>query len=214
MSYVVVLFLLAGLSSCNFKANKEYKNAIETGDSFLTEKKYDDAKASYTKAAEIKPDETYPKEKITEIDNILTKKKEEAYKLQVKNGDDLFGNKSYNEAKAAYAKASQMKPKENYPKEKIQEIDKILAEIKKQEEYKKYPYHIIVGCFTVESNATKLNAKLLAEGKNSRIIKMRNGRFDAVTYASYQTIHESYNNLKEAQAQFGEEAWVYKHSSK
>jgi tetratricopeptide (TPR) repeat protein len=211
LNYVVIILLLSGLSSCNFKANKEYKKAIESADAQFDQKKYNDAKKLYTKALELKPEEEYPKGKIAEIKKIFAKIKAQKYKAEIKKADDLFSKKSYNEAKTVYLKASEMKPKEQYPKEKIKEIDKLLAEIKLKEEYMNYPYHIVIGCFMVESNAGNLNKKLKAEGQNSRIIKMPNGRFDAVTLASFPTLTDAYNKLQEAKNEYGEESWVYKH---
>lgn len=212
LTYVILLLMITSFASCDyFKTNKAYKEAIEQADAALTKENYKQAKTLYTKAADYKPEETYPKDKIKEINKILLKQKASKYKAQVKNADNLFNKKSYDKAKASYGKASKLMPKEKYPKEMIQKINKILADIKKQKEYENYPYHIVVGCFMVESNATRMHKKLKAEGYNSRIIEMPNGRFDAVTLASYPSLTEGYNNLKEAQEKFGEEVWVYKH---
>lgn len=210
IKYVTILVLIIALSSCNFKANKEYKKAIESADAAFNGKKYKEAKTFYAKALDFKPEEKYPKDKMAEIDGIISKMQEEAYKKQIKSADDLLAAKKYTDAKSAYEKASKMKPKEAYPKTKINEINVILAELKKQEEYNKYPYHIVVGCFQVASNAERLNKKLLAEGHKSRIIKIANGRFDAVTVASFPTLKDSYNQLNKAKSEFTEEAWVMK----
>ena len=66
MKFAAILVLVAGLSSCNFKANREYKKAIESADASFTEKKYKEAKTLYTKALEYKPEEQYPQDKIAE----------------------------------------------------------------------------------------------------------------------------------------------------
>lgn len=211
LSLVTVVLSITILTSCDFKANKAYKEAIEMADASFENKKYKDAKASYKKASEIKPEETYPKEKIAEIDKYFANKRAKTYKSHIKKADELLGQEKYNEAKNFYAKASKIKPKEKYPKDKIAEINKKLEEIEFQEVYMKYKYHIVVGCFMEKNNATRLNKKLMDEGHKSRIITLPNGRFDAVTYASFPTLKDGVAGLAEAKGLFGEEVWVMKH---
>jgi dipeptidase len=59
-----------------------------------------------------------------------------AYAAAVTEGDNLLKDKKYEEAKEAYAKASGIYPNENYPKERIQAIDKITSEM--NDLYNKY----------------------------------------------------------------------------
>jgi hypothetical protein len=51
---------------------KKYETAIAKGDSALTAKNYDAAKIAYNNALSLKPKETYPQNKLTEIETILT----------------------------------------------------------------------------------------------------------------------------------------------
>ncbi|MFH2144330.1 MAG: hypothetical protein ABIJ97_18025, partial [Bacteroidota bacterium] len=112
---------------------KAYKDAILKADGQFTRKEYNEAKSSYNTASGLKPSEQYPKDKIAAIDKILADQlaaaeKEKAYQDAIKKADGHFTNKEYNEAKASYTTASGLKPTEQYPKNKIIAIDKILAD--------------------------------------------------------------------------------------
>lgn len=197
------------MSSCNRKANKGYKEAVSSADSFYNSADYSNAKINYIKALKFKPEEVYPKKRVHKIDSIMAVQKLEAdYESAIKEGDELFNEKDFAQAKISFERAVSLKDDQQYPKEMLSKIEENLAEIRKQEELSKYPYHIIVGCFTVESNAIRLNEKLKAEGKDSRIIPLFNGKYGAVSVASYPDITSAYNNIEEAKSTYGEEAWV------
>lgn len=53
------------------KTDKDYKDAISNGDAAYNNKEYDKAKTYYQAASTLKPSETYPKTKITEINTLL-----------------------------------------------------------------------------------------------------------------------------------------------
>ena len=100
----------------------------------LQGKTYDQAKTAYLEAEKIKPSEQYPKDKIIEINDILasiTKQKalDDQYKAALTKADQLLASKTYDQARLEYQNAGSIKPDENYPKEKIIEIDKIIADI-------------------------------------------------------------------------------------
>jgi hypothetical protein len=207
-----VLFIaIFVMSSCNRKANKGYKESIASADSFFNSAEYSNARVNYVKASKFKPEEVYPKNRINEIDSIVAVQKLEAdYDAAIKEGDSFFNDKDYAQSQISFERAISLKEDEQYPKEMLDKISEKLAEIRKQEELSKYPYHIIVGCFTVESNATRLNEKLKAEGKDSRIISLFGGKYGAVSVASYPDITSAYNNIEEAKETYGEETWVLK----
>ncbi|MBE0637229.1 MAG: tetratricopeptide repeat protein [Bacteroidales bacterium] len=117
--------LLAGLA----ETDAAYQAAITRGDQLFLQKDYDQAVAEFQKASNLKPDENYPKEKIAEINTLLTglAETDAAYQAAITRGDQLFGQKSYDQAVAEFQKASDLKPDENYPKEKITEINTLLA---------------------------------------------------------------------------------------
>ncbi len=110
----------------------KYKAAILNADKLLSLQNYANAKTEYTNASLIKPAEQYPKDKITEIESIVSelKAKEEAYKAAITKADQLLFQKSYEEAKNEYTNASLIKSSEQYPKNKITEINGILMQLK------------------------------------------------------------------------------------
>ncbi|MCB0401786.1 MAG: hypothetical protein KDD41_06865 [Flavobacteriales bacterium] len=115
---------------------KEYKDALAEADNLFNAKDYEKSIPAYTKASGIKPDESYPKERIEEATAKLAEQKalEERYKALIADADDAFGTKSYEEAQSKYEEASELKSNEQYPKDKINEIKSILAASKKLEE--------------------------------------------------------------------------------
>ena len=112
--------------------DKEYQDLVAKGDKFFSSNKYTEAKASYESALAIK-DDAYPKQKIQEIEAALAsladqeaaQKKEEEYKNAVANADKLFRQKNYEDARIAYSDALEINPNEQYPKDKIEEIEAI-----------------------------------------------------------------------------------------
>ena len=115
--------------------DSQYQAAIAEADKLLGEHSLGGAKAKYTSALTLKPSEAYPKSRIAEIDKTVTDsiQKQKALDLQyaglIRNADQLLLAKTYGQAKAEYGKASGLKPSEEYPKEKISEIEKALADI-------------------------------------------------------------------------------------
>ncbi len=118
----------------------QYDSLIRMGDNNFKSKSYNNAKAAYNGALQLKPDEQYPKAQLAAIDKLLADKAaaaaEEAHKARmqaqydslVKVGDKNFKTRNYTDAKSAYNDALQLKSGEQYPKDQIAAIDKILAD--------------------------------------------------------------------------------------
>ncbi len=116
---------------------EKYTAAVTRGDQMMTSKNWDQARAEYVKASELKPEEQYPRTKIGEIEGIvkdLARQKEldEQYRLAIATGDKLFTAKTYDQAREEYRKASELKPQEQYPKDRIAAADKELEEISRK----------------------------------------------------------------------------------
>ena len=111
---------------------KSYAASIRKADSLFALKKYQDSRNSYNQALNIKSNESYPKQKINEIDKIIAQEKalDNKYINLISFADDQLASGKYNDAKNSYINALQVKPNENYPKQKIAEIDNILAQQK------------------------------------------------------------------------------------
>jgi tetratricopeptide (TPR) repeat protein len=112
-----------------------YNEAIKTADASFTTGDYNSAKDAYSAALEIKANESYPQQKITEIDGILTeiarqkKAIDDGYALAILEADEYLDRGAYLEALQEYENATGIKPDERYPKDKIAEINAKLSEL-------------------------------------------------------------------------------------
>tara|TARA_B110000046_G_scaffold57595_2_gene64374 strand:- start:47223 stop:52124 length:4902 start_codon:yes stop_codon:yes gene_type:complete len=113
----------------------EYDNAIKAADDALAAKDYETAKVSYQKAATVRPTEQYPEDQIGRVDALMARaaKLNQDYQATVEKGDNALAAKSYQDAKTAFENASKLKPEEAYPKSKLAEIKKTIAEAAEQE---------------------------------------------------------------------------------
>ena len=86
-------------------------------------------------ALAIRPNESYPKQKITEAQNIINadNQKRQQYATLITNADNLFNQKDYANAKPVYQQALQIMPNEQHPQSRIQQIDALLAEAAKKQ---------------------------------------------------------------------------------
>jgi len=101
--------------------NDKYNAAIAKADKALAAKNYEESRLDYYEALKYKPNESYPKTKIAEIDKIIS------YEAKIKTANSEFAAKNYNQALTNYEAASNLKPTEQYPKDKIAEIKALLA---------------------------------------------------------------------------------------
>ena len=106
---------------------RSYANAIQQADRFFAGKTYDQSKGKYNEALTLKPEESYPKERIAEIDRILEQQViDEKYRVIIVAADGFFKTESYLQAKTEYEKALTVKAEEQYPKNQIAKINDIL----------------------------------------------------------------------------------------
>ncbi|MFQ5335036.1 MAG: hypothetical protein ACE5DN_03070, partial [Flavobacteriales bacterium] len=118
--------------------NEKYQTIIGLADQSFSDKEYEAAKLKYGEALQVKPDEKYPKTKLGEIDRILNalataeekqRMRDEKYAEAVKQADQAFFIKQYRTARNYYQSASQIKPEEAYPKNKIEEVNELMREL-------------------------------------------------------------------------------------
>jgi tetratricopeptide (TPR) repeat protein len=135
----------ARLAAIQAEKDKNYADAIAKADNLFNSKDYANSRNEYRNALSVKPEETYPKERISEIDDLLvalaTAKKEQElldknYANLIQQADRFFGNKDYLPAKSKYEGALALKPGEEYPTGKIAEIGQILEQQKVDEQYR------------------------------------------------------------------------------
>ena len=135
----------ARLAAIQAEKDKNYADAIAKADNLFDAKDYANSRNEYRNALSVKPEETYPKERISEIDDLLValaaaKKEQELldknYANLIQQADRFFGNKDYLPAKSKYEGALALKPGEEYPTGKIAEIGQILEQQKVDEQYR------------------------------------------------------------------------------
>ncbi len=122
-------------NQANAKVDKEFKELMAKAAIKTNSESFDEAKTLYNKAKELKPKDKEPAKKIKEIDDIIKNlaKNKAAYDNLITEAEGLLGSKEYEKAKVKFKEASDLLSKEEYPKEKITEIDGILAKIKEQD---------------------------------------------------------------------------------
>jgi tetratricopeptide (TPR) repeat protein len=126
-------------------ANRQaYDAAIEEADDLFKEESYEIAKLKYLDAQQIMPEETYPGEKITEIDILLEKRRleeealaeksiEEQYQSKIREADSHMSIMDYDKAIDSYTTALEIKPEEVYPSSQIERIQLLKKEMEEAE---------------------------------------------------------------------------------
>jgi hypothetical protein len=135
----------ARLASIRAQKDKKYANAIFEADKLFEAKDYANSRNGYRAALSVKPEETYPQERINEIDDLLsalaTVRKEQKllnknYLNLIQQADRFFEVRDFKQAKIKYEGALILKPGEEYPTGKIAEIEKNIQQQKVDEQYR------------------------------------------------------------------------------
>lgn len=136
---------IAGMATLRKSQEVSYKNSLSEADQLFEKSKFAEAITAYYKCLEIKPDETYPQQRIAEAQQKITsaRDKETNYAAAIAEGDKQFSEQKYDEALAAFKQAASVKPAEKYPENKIAEINRILSKLKADQD--KYTLAIQTG---------------------------------------------------------------------
>ena len=118
--------------------NAEFNKAIKKGDQLLASNDFDAAIVEYNNAKTIKPNDSLPDEKIKAV-NDKQKLADDAalfkeYNDKMRQADIQFKANELKEAEDLYKEASQIKPSEKAPKDKIAEIEALLKSRKELDE--------------------------------------------------------------------------------
>lgn len=114
------------------QANRSsYEFTIEKADALFSQQDYEQAMVEYNNALRFKPDADYAKQKINDINVALSLRKtqEEAYSQAISRADNLYKEEKWLEAKDEYNRAISIKPLEQYPKVKVEELNTKLADL-------------------------------------------------------------------------------------
>jgi tetratricopeptide (TPR) repeat protein len=127
-----------------------YDKIIKSADRSFQRKQYNEAIADYEHAADLLPNEEYPQNQISRINELfaeqarlaaeaeaaekerlaaLQAEKDRQYVQAVSRGDSLFNQNEYENSRSAYQLALQVKPEEIYPQQRIDEIAQILTQL-------------------------------------------------------------------------------------
>ncbi len=209
----------------NKALDTRYNAIIATADQHFISEKYKEAKTTYKNALQIKPNESYPKEKISEIDVLLAsqlaakakyEENKQQYDLFITQADAQFTAKAYEQAKAFYKRATAVLPNEVYPKQKVVEIDNLLAgQAEKEKQYleaiaaadqlygaKSYGDALVFYNQASEIKPTEAHPKQRIAKINALLDKQQK---DEVAYDNYITLADaafSSNNLEQAKGQY------------
>ena len=121
----------SALSAQKEELEKMYNSYIAQGDQLAGAKDYAGAKSAFTKASGIKPSETYPKQRITEITKIteeieLARRVE--YNKAIGEADKLYNSKIFDQAIDAYEAAAVINPGDAYPAQQISKIRRLMSD--------------------------------------------------------------------------------------
>ncbi|MDQ3047012.1 MAG: hypothetical protein M3R27_05640, partial [Bacteroidota bacterium] len=182
------------------KANQaKYEAAIAKADALLAKKDYTNAMAAYKEAQLIKAKEPYPGNKISEINSTLdglarATEKDKQYKEIIVKADKLFELKDYKSSKSKYLDASLVKPTEQYPKDRIAEIEVLMkkknttttavatniSEDFKSELAKKYPEGITEE--SASENNAKVTRRIVVKGNEGHLYVKKVTSFGPIYY--------------------------------
>ena len=113
---------------------QKYKDAISSADLFYNQKSFKTAKDKYTIALKLKPNEQHPKTRLADIEKKLAdllgaQEKKKQFDDLVNEGDALFKEEKWAEAKAKYVESIKIESGATYSAEQVKECDVKLKEI-------------------------------------------------------------------------------------
>lgn len=199
--------------------DEEYNNLISAADNLRNQDKLESALSKY-KEALTKKDEQYPKDQIEAISKTIEQRKKEAenaakYDEAIKAADGFLKQNSLLAARDKYTEASKLKPSEQYPKDRLSEIEgKLKAQEEKEAIKKKYEEAVAAAdkLFTAEEyeGAKAKYEEALGYEPSSTYAKGRVGMCDeklAASRAEKERLEKIKQLLAEGNTQFGKEEW-------
>ncbi len=115
-------------------ANKTlYDKLIQTADKAYSKKLFPEALADYEKALAVLPQEQHPAQRIEAINKMLNA--EAGFLAALKQADQAFSEKKFQESKSFYAQALEIKPGDKYVTDRMKQIDGFLAAMATDEQY-------------------------------------------------------------------------------
>lgn len=120
------------------KKEQEYLKLIADGEDRMKNKNWQPAKEKFEAALLIKPNEKIPQDRLKEIEAALASmNKQEEFDKLVKAGDELFGQKKWEECISKYEAAKSLIPTDKHPPEQISKAKKALDDLMADESARK-----------------------------------------------------------------------------
>jgi hypothetical protein len=135
----------ARLAALQAEKDSQYRSAVAKGDSLFTIQDYSNSRIAYESAIKIKPDESYPKERISEIEKLIQEERlaklererlEQLYKDAIFIADQQLKIKNFPQAKENYTKALNIRPEEEYPGKQLAVVDSLIKQQQLDESYR------------------------------------------------------------------------------
>lgn len=155
--------------------DEKYAAAIAAADAAFGSETWEEAAKKYTEASALKKSEQYPKDQLAAIiarkaESNAKKAQEELdakYQAAIDAADAAFDKQDYAVAKSKYVEASGVKPAEAYPKDRIAEVDRLVAEAARKAEEEKKAAELQARYTSLISSADKaFDAKKLSDALN------------------------------------------------
>lgn len=109
-----------------------YNEYIQTADTYFDNLQYNVSRGWYYKAWDVKPEETYPPQRIAEINKLvgglLSNQRDRDYQQFINLADSTFRDNQLAVARGWYNRALSVKSDEIYPKNQITEIQNLINE--------------------------------------------------------------------------------------
>ena len=104
----------------------KYNQLVADADAQMRNAEYDKAQSLYNQALTLYPNAEYPKSQLKEIEKAKANRQlQNDYDEIIAKADKLLKDKKYDEAKSLYNQALTLKPNETYPKNQIENCEKL-----------------------------------------------------------------------------------------
>ncbi|HYQ55806.1 MAG TPA: hypothetical protein VEP89_00570, partial [Draconibacterium sp.] len=114
---------------------ERFNKLVQEGDLHFSNRQLQDAKKSYDRALSIKPFDQYVNDQLKKIADLLEQQRTDGnYQNLIAQGDQAINELLFNEALGLFNRALEIRPNEQYPKDKINEINGLLADQRKNQE--------------------------------------------------------------------------------
>jgi len=119
--------------------NQKYQETFNAGNAAIASKDYTTARDKFKAAIAIDASKTEAKDKLAEVEKVLADNaqasaQKEKYEATIKAGNDFLVSNKLVEAKKKFEEASALDPGQALPKDKIKEIDALIAKADKEKQ--------------------------------------------------------------------------------